>query len=296
MSMNWYRFAYRNVLDKLRKMLANPDTLVFYWQTYVLSQFDRVEPDVYLVSYPKCGRTWQRIMLQHYLQFIGCELKHYNDKSLLSIVGGQNIKFEHDQSSWIPAPPPLDKLRFDKEKYGSKKIVFLVRDPRDALVSSWYHLKYRENIYRGSLSEFIHDDLIGVKKVVAFTNIWMENSDNPGGFHLMTYEDLHRDSAGTFVKMLEFMNLPVNMDAVAKAVEASSFENMKKMESSGELREPWMKPGGKNDNAMKIRKGKIGGFKEEFTPEDVAFLDDYIGRSLTPLLPQYQRTQETVGS
>jgi hypothetical protein len=287
--MDWNLFAYRNVADKVRKMVDNPDTLLFYWQTYALSQLDNIDVDVYMVSYPKCGRTWQRVMLQQYLQFIGCELRHYNDKSLLSIIGGQNIKFEHDQSSWIPAPPPLENIRFNAEKYGDKKVTFLVRDPRDALVSSWYHLKYRENIYRGSLSEFIRDDLVGVKKVVRFTNVFIENMHNMAGFHLMTYEDLHRDPSGTFMAMLAFMSLPIDADAIQKAVAASSFENMKKMESSGELREPWMKPGGKNDNAMKIRKGKVGGFKEEFTPEDVAYLDEYIGRYLTPLLPQYQR-------
>lgn len=286
--MNQFVFAVRNVCDKLIKVIGDWETLKFYWQTYVLSRFDNVKPDVYIVSYPKCGRTWLRVMLQEYLERRGAPLRYFNDRSLLGISGEQIIKFEHDQGNWVPAPMRIAQLRFNTTKYADRKVVFLVRDPRDVLVSSWYHLKYRERIYQKGLSEFIRDDLVGIHKVVAFMNIWIEHSHVPAGFCLITYEQLHRGPAASFGQMLEFMGFDVESDALRYAVEASSFKGMKQMELEGSLKEPWMRPGVKNlENSLKVRRGKIGSFKEELSEEDIEYLNDVIRNKLSSELSFY---------
>ncbi len=87
------------------------------------------------------------------------------------------VVFEHDQSSWVPAPMGKNKLSINKKKYKNKRIIFLTRDPRDILVSSWHHLKYRENIYREGLTEFIREELVGIDKVIAFMNLWVNNKN-----------------------------------------------------------------------------------------------------------------------
>ncbi len=287
--MNRYVFATRNIADKLVKVIGSWETFKFYWQTYVLSSFEAVEPDVYFVSYPKCGRTWLRVMLQKYLELIGTSLQCFNDKSLLAISGGQTIKFEHDQGNWVPAPLSTGQLSFNTSKYANKKVGFLVRDPRDVLVSSWYHLKYRERIYKKGLSAFMRDDLVGIFKVVAFMNMWIENSHIPDSFFLMSYEEMHSDPLFSFREVLEFVGIQVESDALQRAVEESSFEKMKRMESKGTLKEPWMKPGSKDsNNSMKIRKGKVGDFREELSAEDIEFLNGVIQNNLSPKLPYHQ--------
>jgi len=285
-------FAARNVYDKLRKAAGDWEVARFYWRTYVLSRIEKVEPDVYVVSYPKCGRTWLRVMLEQYLRNArrGVELQTYNDRALLGIPGEGIVKFEHDKGNWVPAPLRVDQLRFNAARYEGKKVVFLVRDPRDVLVSSWYHLKYRERIYLGDLSEFIRDPLVGVHKVVAFTNMWLEHRDAPGGFCLMTYEQLHDDPAASFQQLLEFMGIEVEPDALRHAEEASSFRKMKKMELEGSLKEPWMRPGREHlDQSLKVRSGKIGSFQEELSAEDIAYLDEVIRSELSPELSMYYR-------
>jgi hypothetical protein len=284
-----YTFAVRNVQDKLAKVIRDKDMLVFYWQTYLLSQFETVTPDSYLVSYPKCGRTWLRVMLQQYLRSTGQSLRSFRDKSLLNVTPYHVIRFEHDQGSWIPAPPRMEQLSFDVLKYGKKKVIFLARDPRDVLVSSWYHLKYRENIYKGELSEFVRDELVGIHKVVAFMNMWVDNQYAMGEFLLLTYEQLHRDPHDTLRQMLTMMGVDVQSELVEQAVAASTFDKMKQMEQSGSLREPWMKPGAKNSgNSFKIRKGKVGGFRQELSEEDIAFVNRVIQDKLSSRLPYHQ--------
>ena len=290
--MSQYLFAARNIADKFHKVKNNRDMFFFYMQTYVLSQLEKVQPDAYIVSYPKCGRTWLRIMMQKYLELSGASLHYYNDKSLLGISGERVIKFEHDKGNWVPAPLRIDELTFNEQKYAGKKVVFLVRDPRDVLVSSWYHLKYREQIYQGDLAAFIREDLTGIHKVVAFTNMWMENRHRMGDFLLMTYEDMHREPAAQAQQMVAFLGLEVRPELIDQAVEASSFENMKKMELEGSMREPWMKPGSKDlKNSLKIRKGKVGGFHSELSESDIAYVNRVIQEHLHPELPYHQSTR-----
>ena len=284
--MNQYLFAIRNISDKIRKIFLNFETLQFYWQTYILSHFNNIKSNIFVVSYPKCGRTWIRIMLQRYLELVGHVPMQFKDKSILGIYEKLIIKFEHDQGNWIPAPVRIEQLSFNTSKYSNKKVVFLIRDPRDVLVSSWYHLKYRERIYNKDLSEFIRDDLVGINKIIAFMNMWIENDYIPADFLLISYEHMHKETFSCFKKLIEFIDLEVINDALKKAIENSSFEKIKKIEKDGSLNEPWMKPGTKNlSNSMKIRKGKVGSFREELSEIDIEFLNNVIKNNLSSKLP-----------
>ncbi len=286
--MNQQLFALRNIADKAVKIVQSPATFRFYWQTYVLSKLDKAQVDHYFVSYPKCGRTWLRFMLQRYLALIEAPPSLFRDKSLLRLPDNRILKFEHDQGTWIPAPPKIEQLAFNATKYSGAKIIFMVRDPRDVLVSSWYHLKYRENIYPGSLSEFIRDDLVGINKIVAFMNLWLDHRHFPQKFLLLSYEQMHADPLTHFRHLLDFIEVSMQEEALQKAVTQSAFDKMKRAEGTEE-REPWLKPGAKGvDKAMKVRKGKVGGFREELSTADVEFVNDVIRTQLSPQLASYQ--------
>ncbi len=285
MNLHQVRFAARNVLDKLRKLATTRGTAKFYLETYLLSRINRVEPDVYVVSYPKCGRTWVRTMLKTCAELLEQPEQVFHDKELVQ-VSGRIVKFEHDQGTWVPAPPRLDKLSFRRHTYAGKKVVLLVRDPRDVLVSSWYHLRYRENIFRADLSTFIRDPLVGIEKVVAFMNMFVDNAGVPSDFLLMTYEDLHQQPRDCFSSLLRLIDIGISDGVLDQAIEASSFGRMKQMETRGSMREPWMRPGAKDlDKALKVRRGKVGSYRQELSEDDVAYLDGVIHARLHPTLP-----------
>ncbi len=290
--MNRFVFGIKNIYDKLLKTRKDPRILGFYIHTYVLSRSRQVEPDIYIVSYPKCGITWIRITLQKYLELYGHKETSEKDRNLVKLPDTNILKFTHDLGSWVPAPPRIDQLYFDDSKYREKKICFVVRNPCDVLVSSWYHLKYRERIYSGGLSEFIRDDTLGIHKVVAFMNMWVENMDISSKFYLVTYEEMRKAPEAGFHALFDFIGLDVDPSVLKSAIEETSFEKMKQMEIKGALSEPWMKIGTeKSEKSMKIRKGKVGGYKDELLPEDIKFLDDVITRSLSQRLP-YGRKKE----
>jgi hypothetical protein len=284
--MNRIVFGVKNVYDKMLKIVKNPSSFTFYVNTFVLSKFRPAETDIYIVSYPKCGRTWVRITLRKYLELAGYRDLFTRDANLVKLPGENILKFDHDTGTWIPAPPRIDQLHFNNSKYKGKKVCFIARNPCDVLVSCWYHLKYREKIYSRELKEFIRDNTLGIHKIVAFMNMWIEHMNVPEEFYLMTYEDLRRDPESQFRRLFEFIGLAVNASALNSAIEETSFEKMRHMERKGDLSEPWMRAGyDKSEKSMKVRAGRVGGYKEELTPEDIEYLHTIINTTLSRKLP-----------
>ena len=98
--------------------------------------------DCYVISYPKCGRTWLRVMIAKALALhYKISLETVFDPSDVIKAGcrkAPRIGFRHDGADLIPDP---SKKSFKRkyQKYKNKKVIFLVRDPRDVLVSYYFH-------------------------------------------------------------------------------------------------------------------------------------------------------------
>lgn len=284
--MNRFHFALRNVRDKLYKGFSKPDTFPFYFRTYLLARLDRSPVHASVVSYPKCGRTWLRVMLLEYLDSLDMPRGEFLDAGKIQLPEGRVLRFDHHKAGWVPAPKATPPNVPDLENYQNRMVIFLVRDPRDVLVSSYYHLRFRENIYQDDLATFIRDPLVGAEKVARFMQIWLQAGERLSQFLLMRYEDLHADGAQELRRLLAFLELPVEEEKVLAAVENASFKRMKKREQSGDLKEPWMRSGSPgSEHAMKVRKGKVGSFREECSQEDIAYLD----RVIEAHLPAYLR-------
>lgn len=283
--MNQLVFGIKNVKDKISKSIFDFTTLKFYLKIYIFDKIRKQDFDIVIISYPKCGRTWVRILLSKYAEQMRFDQKKLSKDYLRLYLN--IVKFDHGQGNWVPFPKKIKKLKFNHKKYKNNKILFLVRDPRDVLVSSWYHLKYRENIFKKDLSFFIRDELIGIDKIIAFMNLWIENSGNVKDFKLLSYEQLKKDSFRYFKELLEFFVEDVDEEKLMQAISDSSFEKMRKTEISGDLKEPWMLPGRNNfDNSLKVRKGRVGGYKEEMTEADIKFVNRKIRENLREEIQQ----------
>ncbi|KMP10762.1 hypothetical protein UR09_05260 [Candidatus Nitromaritima sp. SCGC AAA799-A02] len=243
-----------------------------------------------MISYPKSGGTWLAFMILNYIELSGSKKRdvysHNSTFNFMRLPNGKMLRMHHDCGHWVPIPLKAGELSFSVQKYLGKKVIFLARDPRDILVSSWYHLKFKDNFYPGTISEIIRDDLVGIRKIIAFMNMWIENSHVPEEFMLVTYEDMRSDTQNIFRKVCSFLGLKIDESAIKDAVADSSFEKMKAAEKNKVLWDPWeTKKTSRGDDSMKVRKGKIGGYKEELPPEDLHFVDDAVEKFLSPKLP-----------
>ncbi len=244
--------------------------------------------DVYLISYPKCGRTWLRLMIGRAIA------RHYR------LGEGEEVLFLRSNRRFHPAVPRItvvhqdrpmlktpEELETDKRRFHNKKIIFLARDPRDVIVSSYFEMKNRgrlfgENPYEsrqavfdGSLPEFINARRGGYDTLLAYYNIWAANRDIPQGFLLARYEDLRADPFNQLRRILSFLNLSEITDAeIQEALDYTSFENMRKMETAGQFKSGMLRPADQsNQETYKTRKGKVHGFVDYLSQEEVLALN-----------------------
>ncbi len=258
----------------------------------LLEEEARCRAKVIIVSFPKSGRTWLRVLLGKAL----CERYGISDRlvfdelAMTEAAGVLPTMFTHDGSDQRKRPPTSWRdLDTDKSPYKGKKIIFLVRDPRDALVSSFFQESKRAVRYEGTISDFIRDDHLGIRKIVMFLNIWHASQHVPDEFFVLRYEDMHADPAGNLRKALDVIGaLGVSEEIISQAVEFASFDNMRRLEEEdyfGKKRLGPAKSGSRDEEAFKVRKGKVGGFLEYLCDEDCAYINDVIRELGCPFFP-----------
>ncbi len=260
-----------------------------------VEQFDKLRrADIVVVSFGKSGRTWLRVMMSHLFRvmyrlpenaILGFDNFHNLNKSVPKIF------FTHDNY--------IKDFTGDfdtKKPFYDKRVILLARDPRDVAVSQFFQWKFRVkptkvaiNNYppRGSdisLYDFVSGDNGGSMEAVSnYLNLWAREADKLDNFLLVRYEDLRKDTHAQLRRMLDFMQVDATESQVNAAVDYSSYENMKKMESKQQFRLAGgrMMPRDKdNPDSYKVRRAKVGGYRDYFDDKEVAAIDNYLVESL----------------
>lgn len=256
--------------------------------------------DVYLLSYPKCGRTWLRLMMG---KAMACHFNLPEDEELLFLRSNRRwhpqmprITVIHDDHPMLKTP---DELETSKAWYREKKVIFLVRDPRDVIVSSYFEMSKRgrifgENphekrkaIFEGSLEDFIHQEIGGFDTILRYYAIWARNQQTPRQFLLVRYEDMRLCPEVEMRRVLDFLGLAdIRDETITEAVEFASFENMRKMENENKFQSGILNPANQADqDSFKTRKGKVKGYTEYLDQDQIEALnrkmDSEIGKFQT---------------
>lgn len=253
-------------------------------------------PGQYGISHPKSGRTWLRAMVGRVLcERTGLpESELLNTRVLTAAAGLPALKWHHGGASLKSPCPRHDELRFD-QRFVGKSIIFVIRDPRDTLVSSYFQAVKRSESIDGSvgdIGEFIRTSERGLLKWIAFHNLWYENRARLRAFHLVRYEAMHAEPLVALRGVMEAMGLrDVTDEELDAAIEFARFDNLRRLEASGRLRDSALKPKDAGDpDSFKVRKGQVGGFRETLGEDDIAYIEETLNRYPCPLYIQnYQQ-------
>jgi hypothetical protein len=235
----------------------------------------RLQPkrhDNLLVSFPKSGRTWLRVMLNH--AEIPFKPTHAGSS--------------YSQSLHWRDLPSLDEAR------GIRRTAYLIRDPRDTAVSGYFHYTKRLGRDFADINAFVCDGRLGVEKITRFHLMIYDYLDAGHEGHLCAYEHFHERTVEEFSALASyFLGHPLDEKVARDAVEFASFSNMQKMERTGELADDLgsrMRPADKNDlESFKTRKGKVGGFAEHLNAETIARCNQRLER-----LDYWARTEKAL--
>lgn len=232
------------------------------------------------VGYPKVGNTWIRLMLGKYLQLSydlpELPVMDVAEFESLAAAGCKTIgTFTHGPIDWTSQTAA--DLTADNviAPFLGRRVLFLTRHPLDTLVSLYMHERFQRGChYDGSLVDMINDSIFGIDKLIRFHQLWAENYKRITSIMVVRYEDTRADPCKIFKDIVYFLGEPVNADFIRRAVEFASFENLKALEASGNV--PKYKSsqlnifgtGDKeNPNAFHVRKGKVGGWRDELEPD-----------------------------
>ena len=257
------------------------------------------EADWVLISWGKSGRTWFRVMLSRFYQLhFGLPTEHM-------------IEFDNYHRLDARAPRVLfshnnymrDYLheRDSLEHFRGKRVVLLVRDPRDVAVSQYFQWRYRMLPHKKELNaypphgadvdifDFVCNPDCGIPRIIDFLNGWARAMPILGDdLLLIRYEDMRVDPATSLRDAVSFTGTPGTPEHIEAARDYAAYENMKKREAQNEgMRGSGqrVRPGDEgNPDSFKVRRGKIGGYRDYFTPEQLRHVDGLVEGRLDPAL------------
>jgi len=261
--------------------------------------------DGVIVSFGKSGRTWLRVMLSRFYQvkygigerhLIGFDNLHKKNRAIPKLF------FTHDNYL-----KDYTGNRDSKADYYDKKVILLIRNPLDVAVSQFFQWKYRMRPGKKALNQYpehgsdigIYDFLMdpdaGLAKIIDYLNLWASEAGKIKDLLIVRYEDMRSDTGEMLEKIVTFLGTPGEQDQIQEAVRFASVENMRNMETK---RTFWLSGSRmvakdkSNPNSYKVRKAKVGGYRDYFDDKQIQALNQLVADRLDSSFG-YQLTPET---
>jgi hypothetical protein len=257
--------------------------------------------DYAFVSYGKCGRTWLNVMLSKYFQGRYALPEH--------------LLFDFDNLHRLnPSVPTVmithDNYIRDFVRAGPRKTAFydkptslLVRHPADIATSLFFHWQHRMRPEKKLLNRFppdgteisIYDFVMYptvLPVILQYLNEWAREAPRVNNLLLTRYEDLRADPRREVGRVLRWMGEMPEGAEIEAAVDFAAFENLKKLEAdaafTGHRR---LTPGtAENPDSYKVRRAKVGGYRDYFTDDQVSIIERTIDGNLDPFFGYAPKT------
>jgi len=264
------------------------------------------DADAVIVSFGKSGRTWLRVLISRFYQrrfglgessLIGFDNFHRRDPAMPRLL------FTHDNYL-----RDYTGHRDSKADFYDSRVVLLVRHPIDIAVSQYFHWKHRMrpakkalNLYPAhgrdlELYDFLIDEGSGLPKIIAFLNGWVREFPRLERILVVRYEDLRAATEREFGRVMTFLGEKPRAEELADCVRFASIDNMRQLETTNVF---W-RAGGRmrakdksNPDSYKVRRAKVGGYRDYLSDEQIAAVEAMVERDLLPGLGYLSREART---
>jgi hypothetical protein len=270
---------------EIQGRMSGPDEFIAAVQSY------RPRPtDVVIAPFGKCGTTWLQ-QIFHCLRTRGDT--DFDDIS--SVVPW--IETAHITGLDLEAPQPAEPrgfkshLSYDLIPKGARYIVAF-RDPKDALVSMF---RFMEGWFiepgTVTIDEYAQPWLAGEGRYGDYWShliSWWEQRDNPDVL-LLSYEGMTKDAEASIRRVAAFCGLALDDELLALTLDHSSLAYM--LEHKDKFDDLLMREAAEQrcnlpagGDSSKVRKGGVGGHRDELPPEVAAGLDANWAARIEPRL------------
>jgi Sulfotransferase domain len=242
--------------------------------------------DAVLASYPKSGRTWFRFILSSYLAKAFALNTVPDLHSMFTIIPNFDMDAERGFTVFAfkkhqPKLPliTVSHLPYSKARFRSHPVIFMVRDPRDVMVSAYFHATRQKHRFSGDIDGFLKDPDQGIVGLTHYLNSWSHGLQ--ANKHIViSYEALSHDPQGQTNRALSLLGIRSDPQALDDAVDAARFQNMQKLELQTGL--PGHDYNRGDTESRRMRRGMVGGFRDYLSLQQIDFIDEAYSYNLTP--------------
>ena len=162
---------------------------------------------------------------------------------------------------------------FDQQiRKGECKILVIMRNPKDVLLSTFhFYRSFRFPIAKdmSTFFEYIKGEVSGYGDWLSHVLSWWQHHHRPN-VHVIKFEDMKSDPRAAIRELAEFMEVDLTDEQVDMIVEQTTFTALKNNPAVNRI--------DVLDFDSKIsplmRKGEVGGWKEEFTQEMTDYVEE----------------------
>jgi hypothetical protein len=249
--------------------------------------------DCAVVRHPKTGGTWLRVLITRlYAAKYGLssrrvvrtdELHNADARVPVFLSSSGYLSWERGWGDLVAQDPVLRK----------KKLLLLARHPADIVVSWYIQFTKRTSAFKREMMlaemqdpidrdtierwDFIQHPEIGLPAIIDYYNYWDQNLKQLPDALVVRYEDLRGDTAAQLERIGAFLGEEFSAEHVADAVEFASFEQLRAKEQSGYFDNRSLTLRNASDpDTLKVRRGKVGGYRDDLSAEQAAWVDELI--------------------
>ena len=225
--------------------------------------------DTFIVSYPKSGNTWTRFLVA---SLIHCEepMTFLKADKVIPSIDSQSRKYFKTL-----ARPRVIKSHFPFDQ-NYKRVIYIVRDPKDVAVSQYHYQIKREVLQDGHpMDEWIGHYVAGETCPYGSwgenVGSWLAARQNNPDFLLLRYEDLIRHTDVELIKVANFLGIDPTPQRIQWAIEQSTADRMRKLEQKEAGQ--WESTKDTRKDKFFVRSAKAGEGKATLSPAAIAQIE-----------------------
>lgn len=254
---------------------------------------------VWLASYPKSGNTWVRLFLEAY--FLG----EINLNEMVVSVADDNAARHTIGSDWDPRDLPVDLqqltrpmgllrlvLAYRQDKIVgvplfvkthnahmivngieqlpeclTKSVIYIVRDPRDVLLSYAKHMgQETDEAIKSMLDVYRVLEAKDAMKIADFISSWSRNVQgymqaDTHNVKIFKYEEMRKEPIKAFSEILEHAGVHPDRERIKRALDMCAISKMQEKEKE----EGFLESSPKNNDGFFSGGGKIGNWHDKLS-------------------------------